>query len=70
MLKRKKKIELIGTLLLPLVIGHAAFIQCGNDTRWTSVVRHFIEQPSGVIHIETENTRYVLIPPAQATAKV
>ena len=50
MLKRKKKIELIGTLLLPLVIGNAAFIQCGNDTRWTSVVRHFIEQPSGVIH--------------------
>lgn len=70
MFAKKKRVELVGSLAYPLMIGSAAFInkQEGNPIR-TSSVLHFITMPSGVIHIETQNTRYVLRPPEKAAAK-
>ena len=70
MFVKKKRIELVGSLAYPLMIGNAAFInkQEGSPIR-TSAVQHFIQMPSGVIHIETKNTRYVLRPPEKAAAK-
>lgn len=69
MFTKKKRIELIGSLEYPLTIGNAAFIKEEEGIRRTSTVQHFIQMPSGVIHIETKNTRYVLRPPASAAAK-
>ena len=70
MFAKKKRIDIYGTLEFPLTIGCAAFIkkQEGDPIR-TSSVKHFITLPSGVIHIETKNTRYVLRPPEKAAAK-
>lgn len=66
----KKRIDINGTLEFPLTIGYAAFIkkQEGGPIR-TSSVKHFITLPSGVTHIQTKNTHYVLHPPAKAAAK-
>lgn len=66
----KKRIDIYGTLEFPLTIGYAAFInkQEGGPIR-TSSVRHFITLPSGVTHIQTKNTHYVLYPPAKAATK-
>ena len=56
----KKRIDIHGTLELPLAIGCAAFIRqtVGGLIR-TSPVKHFITLPSGVTYIQTQNTRYV-----------
>ena len=69
MFAKKKRIELIGSLEYPLTIGNAAFIKEAEGIRRTSTVQHFITMPSGVIHIETKNTRYVLRPPEKAAIK-
>ena len=68
MFAKKKRIDIYGTLEFPLAIGNAAFIKEAAGLRRTSTVQHFIQMPSGVIHIETKNTRYVLRPPEKATA--
>lgn len=68
MLFKKKRIELTGSLAYPLSIGNAAFIKEAEGIRRTSTVQHFIRMPSGVIHIVTQNTRYVLRPPAKAVS--
>lgn len=68
MFAKKKRIDIYGTLEFPLAIGCAAFIKEAEGTRRTSTVQHFITMPSGVIHIETKNTRYVLRPPEKAAA--
>ena len=66
----KKRIDIYGRLEFPLSIGYAAFIQRqeGGPMR-TSSVKHFITLPSGVTHIQTKNTHYVLHPPVNAAAK-
>lgn len=64
----KKRIEIYGTLEFPLAIGCAAFIKESAGTRRTSSVQHFITLPSGVTYFETQNTHYVLHPPAKAPA--
>ena len=69
MFAKKKRVELVGSLEYPLAIGNAAFIKEASGLRRTSTVQHFIQMPSGVIQIETTNTRYVLRPPEKAAAK-
>lgn len=62
MFEKKKRMEIYGTLEMPLSVGHAAFIKESGFIRRTSVVKHFIIMPSGTIYIETKNTRYILKP--------
>ena len=61
----KKRLDIYGTLEYPLSIGCAAFIREGSGSRRTSAVKHFLRLPSGVTYIETQNTHYVLHPPAK-----
>ena len=68
MFAKKKRVELVGSLEYPLAIGNAAFIKEAAGLRRTSTVQHFIRMPSGVIHIVTQNTRYVLRPPTKAVS--
>lgn len=62
MFMEKKRVAIYGTLVYPLVIGQPAFIKEAAGVRRTSSVQHYIQNPSGVIKIETKNTRYVLRP--------
>lgn len=62
MFAMKKRVEIRGSLVYPLVKGQSAFIKEVNGLRRTSAVQNFVECASGVIKIETENTRYVLRP--------
>lgn len=64
----KKRMDIYGTLEYPLEKGLAAFIKEASGLRRTSSVQHFISLPSGVIHIHTKNTHYVLHKPSQASA--
>lgn len=65
----KKRVDIYGTLEYPLAIGCSAFIKEAAGMRRTSTVKHFITMPSGVTHIETRNTHYILHPPVKAAAK-
>lgn len=69
MISKKKRVEIYGSLQYPLERGQAAFIQEAGGTRRTSAVVHFITVPSGIVHIETKNTHYVLKPLSAAPAK-
>lgn len=62
MFEKKKRIEIYGTLEMPLSVGHAAFIKESGCIRRTSAVKHYIIMPSGTIYIVTKNTRYILKP--------
>ncbi len=66
----KKRVDIYGTLEYPLEKGLAAFIKDASGLRRTSTVKHYISMPSGVIHIHTQNTHYVLHKPSQAPAGV
>lgn len=62
MFAKKKRVEITGALLYPLVVGQAAFIKESNGLRRTSAVQSFSQANAGSIKFETENTRYVLRP--------
>lgn len=64
----KKRLDIYGTLEYPLCIGCAAFIKEEANSRRTSAVKHFLKLPSGATYIETQNTHYVLHPPAKVPA--
>lgn len=66
----KKRVDIYGTLEYPLEIGLSAFVKEASGLRRTSSVQHFICLPSGVVHIHTKNTHYVLHKPVQAPAVV
>ena len=66
MFEKKKRVDIYGTLELPLTIGCAAFIREAAGTRRTSSVQRFIQLSSGVMYIQTRNTHYYLHPPASA----
>lgn len=65
----KKRIEICGTIEVPLEKGCAAFIRkVGEEPFRTSTVKHFITMPSGLTYIQTENTHYYLHPPTRVAA--
>lgn len=56
----KKRLEITGNLVRPIVIGESAFIREADEIRRTSTVLS-VEKPSlTTVRFETQNTNYLL----------
>lgn len=57
---KKKNIDIVGSPLIPIAVGYAAWIDEGGDTRRTSTVLSLEKVSQTEIRFETMNTNYRL----------
>jgi len=65
----KKRTELQGNIIFPLIIGQRAVILCSKQTISTSLVEEIHEVSGQRIIIETKNTIYCIIPACSGVAE-
>lgn len=56
----KKRLEITGSLIQPIIIGESAFIRETEGIRRTSTVLSMEKMSQSDVCFETQNTKYVL----------